>query len=273
MLMGSATQNWIQGIMDARTERIYQESLELFQELGYKNGIQWTLCQLGQFAHLRGEHERAKLLLQQSLIIVKQMGKSGGYATEPLIYLSETFCGQGESERGTYLLGAVDEFIRTQYAKSNLYAKRVRMGYERALAAARAQLDEATFAAAYAQGQIMTVDQAVAYVLTNVTEISQQTVLELRATELVNVDENPEYEPPTTSNGAHPSPSLPDSLSERELEILCLIADGLNSREVSKRLTLSVGTIRWYLKLIYSKLNAHSRSEAIAHAKELKLLV
>jgi predicted ATPase/DNA-binding CsgD family transcriptional regulator len=61
-------------------------------------------------------------------------------------------------------------------------------------------------------------------------------------------------------------------LTEREREILRLIADGLNSREVAEQLVLSVGTVRWYLKQIYSKLDAHSRSEAIAHARELGLL-
>ena len=50
------------------------------------------------------------------------------------------------------------------------------------------------------------------------------------------------------------------------------MTDGLNSREVAERLVLSVETVRWYLKQIYSKLNVHGRSEAIARAKELKLL-
>jgi ATP/maltotriose-dependent transcriptional regulator MalT len=72
-------------------------------------------------------------------------------------------------------------------------------------------------------------------------------------------------------------PSLPpqsfgESFGERELEILRLLADGLNSREVAERLHLGVSTIRWYLKHIYGKLDAHSRSEAIARARELKLL-
>ena len=62
---------------------------------------------------------------------------------------------------------------------------------------------------------------------------------------------------------------LPHPLTARELEILRLMADGLNSRDVAQHLILSVGTIRWYLKLIYSKLDAHSRSEALAYARAL----
>ena len=64
-----------------------------------------------------------------------------------------------------------------------------------------------------------------------------------------------------------------DSLSERELTILRLMAEGLNSREIADRLYLSVKTIRWYLKGVYSKLDVHSRSQAIARAKKLQLLI
>jgi DNA-binding CsgD family transcriptional regulator/tetratricopeptide (TPR) repeat protein len=77
---------------------------------------------------------------------------------------------------------------------------------------------------------------------------------------------------PTDLNPVAPAVRHPDSLSERELEILRLIAEGLNSREIAERLILSVGTIRWYLKNIYGKIDAHSRSEAIARARELNLL-
>ena len=57
-------------------------------------------------------------------------------------------------------------------------------------------------------------------------------------------------------------PKSGKEMTDRELEILHLTADGLNSREVAQQLVLSVGTIRWYLKLIYSKLDVHSRWEA-----------
>jgi len=65
---------------------------------------------------------------------------------------------------------------------------------------------------------------------------------------------------------------LGDLLTQRETEVLHLLADGLNSREVSEHLVLSVGTVRWYMKQIYSKLDVHSRSEAIARARTLQLI-
>jgi DNA-binding CsgD family transcriptional regulator len=70
-----------------------------------------------------------------------------------------------------------------------------------------------------------------------------------------------------------PAPPTPFVGRSDELaEIARLLADGLNSREVAQRLHLGVSTIRWYLKHIYGKLDAHSRSEALARARELKLL-
>jgi DNA-binding CsgD family transcriptional regulator len=68
------------------------------------------------------------------------------------------------------------------------------------------------------------------------------------------------------------SPIPDDFLSEREREIIQLIADGLNSREIAEQLHLSVTTVRWYLRQIYSKLDVHSRAECIARARTLELL-
>lgn len=53
-------------------------------------------------------------------------------------------------------------------------------------------------------------------------------------------------------------------LSLRETEVLGLIARGLGNKEIAERLSLSVETIRSYLKNIYEKMHVHSRAEAVA---------
>lgn len=63
-----------------------------------------------------------------------------------------------------------------------------------------------------------------------------------------------------------------DSLSERELEVLSLLADGLSNKAIAQKLTLSLETIKWYNRQIYSKLNVSSRTQAVARARELDLL-
>jgi LuxR family maltose regulon positive regulatory protein len=69
-----------------------------------------------------------------------------------------------------------------------------------------------------------------------------------------------------------PAQPLIDPLSQRELEILRLIAQGLSNREISKRLFLALNTVKGHNQKIYSKLQVQSRTEAIARARELDLL-
>ena len=68
-----------------------------------------------------------------------------------------------------------------------------------------------------------------------------------------------------------PTQSLSEPLSQRELEVLRLIAQGLSNREISKRLFLALNTVKGHNQKIYSKLQVQSRTEAIARARELNL--
>lgn len=63
-----------------------------------------------------------------------------------------------------------------------------------------------------------------------------------------------------------------DPLTGRELEILQLLADGLSDQEVSERLFLTTGTVKWHIKNIYSKLGVHKRTAAVAQARAFMLL-
>ena len=64
---------------------------------------------------------------------------------------------------------------------------------------------------------------------------------------------------------------LLDPLTERELEVLRLIADGLSNHEISQELIITHETVKWYNKQIYSKLDVHSRTQAVAQARGLGL--
>jgi len=65
---------------------------------------------------------------------------------------------------------------------------------------------------------------------------------------------------------------LIEPLSERELEILGLIAAGLMNREIADRLFIAHGTVKRHINNIYGKLGVHSRTQAVARAGELGLL-
>ena len=70
-----------------------------------------------------------------------------------------------------------------------------------------------------------------------------------------------------------PAPSsLIEPLSQRELEILGLIAQGLSNREIGERLFLALDTVKGHNRKIFDKLQVQSRTEAIARARALGLL-
>ncbi|HNQ07360.1 MAG TPA: response regulator transcription factor [Tetrasphaera sp.] len=66
--------------------------------------------------------------------------------------------------------------------------------------------------------------------------------------------------------------SAPRALSERELDVLQLIALGLTNREVARRLFVSEATVKTHLAHVYDKLGAPSRTAAVAVAREHGLL-
>ena len=72
---------------------------------------------------------------------------------------------------------------------------------------------------------------------------------------------------------SRPSPSaLIEPLSEREVEVLRLLAAGLSNEAIANRLIITVSTVKKHLSTIYGKLDVHSRTAAIARARELDIL-
>lgn len=70
----------------------------------------------------------------------------------------------------------------------------------------------------------------------------------------------------------NPKPELIDPLSDRELEVLRLIAQGLSNQEITQKLFVALSTIKGHNLRIFAKLQAKSRTEAVARARELGLL-
>ena len=67
------------------------------------------------------------------------------------------------------------------------------------------------------------------------------------------------------------APPLTEPLSDRELDVLRLLADGQTNREIAQTLCVSVNTVKTHLKNIYGKLGVSNRREAVAQAKDLGL--
>jgi DNA-binding NarL/FixJ family response regulator len=111
------------------------------------------------------------------------------------------------------------------------------------LAAARSQLDEAAWAAAWSEGRTMTPEQAIEYFL----------------------------ECPETSEEPGAPPTYPARLSAREAEVLKLVAQGLTNAQVGQELFISPNTVNRHLTSIYRKTGTTSRVSATCFATQHRL--
>jgi LuxR family maltose regulon positive regulatory protein len=87
-------------------------------------------------------------------------------------------------------------------------------------------------------------------------------------------EDEPDLSPalPALPEGHRDGEPLIEPLSQRELKILQLIAQGLSNREIGERLFLALSTVKGHNRNIFDKLQVLSRTEAVARARELGLL-
>jgi LuxR family maltose regulon positive regulatory protein len=85
-----------------------------------------------------------------------------------------------------------------------------------------------------------------------------------------------EAEPTAPSRTQSQAPGLGseiiEPLSEREVEVLQLVAKGLTNQEIASRLFLSLNTVKVHTRNIYGKLDVHSRTQAVDRARALGIL-
>jgi predicted ATPase len=186
---------------NARARALFEESLILYQELGITGGIANSLNMLGELARKQGEYAQAATLYKESLILQRELGQPGSIAMSlhNLGYVAQhhndyergealfveslglyrkigdkngiILCiagiaglagAQGQPERAACLFGATQMLLDG----SNTHIDSIdRNEYERNFTTAHAQLDEATFAAAWAAGRNLSLEQAIAYAL------------------------------------------------------------------------------------------------------------
>ena len=84
-------------------------------------------------------------------------------------------------------------------------------------------------------------------------------------------DERPMTEEPPSSAVIHPS-SLVEPLSDRELQVLHLVAGGASNQQIAQDLFIAVSTVKSHLNSVYGKLGVKNRTQAVARARELGLL-
>ena len=118
--------------------------------------------------------------------------------------------------------------------------------------AARTSLGEKDFVSAWIQGRSMTFEQVI-------TMSARSATIPL---------ECPEQTPKTIMKRA----MYPDGLTTREVEVLCLVAQGLTDAQVAEQLVISPRTVNNHLTAIYGKIRVSSRSAATRYALEHYLI-
>ena len=145
----------------ARAWMLLDESLTLLRERGEKTGVAQVLSHQGGVALDQGDHPRAAMLLAESLALSRDLGAKHSIA-RVLQQFGRVAQIQGDDVRAARLVAA-GEALREALGAS--LRPTVRMQHETVRAATRARMGETAWAAAWAAGQSMLPEQAIAYAL------------------------------------------------------------------------------------------------------------
>jgi predicted ATPase/DNA-binding CsgD family transcriptional regulator len=206
--------------------------------------------------------------IRESLALRREIGDAWGIAgcVEGLAWASAL---QGAPEWAARLFGAA-EALREVVGMSHLPG--LRANYERAVAVARTQLDDATFGAAWAEGRSLTPNQAIDESLSPdagaASEIHPASPAAPGAARAGDMSTGGYVD----AGGMHVRPTAAVSrawaLTPREREVAAMIAHGLTSREIAERLIISERTADSHAEHIRAKLGLRSRRQIAAWAIE-----
>ncbi len=77
---------------------------------------------------------------------------------------------------------------------------------------------------------------------------------------------------PTTTSAQSTAADLPDPLTTREVEILRYVAAGMTNQEIAEQLVVSMSTVKTHINRTYRKLDARSRTQAVAKGRQLGIV-
>jgi predicted ATPase/class 3 adenylate cyclase/DNA-binding CsgD family transcriptional regulator len=232
----------------ATAHSLFEECLRLLREMGDRVCIAESLSLMAKVVTLQGNYTAARTLYEESLALAREIGnKDIAFCLEGL---AGVVVAQGEPAWAVQLWGAAQAL---REAIGVPIPPVYHAEYEQMVATARTQLGEKAFATAWAQGRMMTPEQALT---------QQGPVMMLTAA-------------PAESWTDLPAPkalTYPDGLTAREVEVLRLVAQGLTNEQVAKELVISPRTVDTHLTSIYGKIGVSSRSAATRYAMEHHLV-
>ncbi len=227
-----------------------EEGLALYRGLGSAHGAASVLGHLGRALVELGDHARALAALGEGLVLSQRVGNKW-YATATLKGLAAAATARGQWERAARLFGAVE----AQVEASGIAVHPLdQAANERRLAAVRAHLDEATFAAAWEAGRVLSPAETAAEAFALAADLA---------------GEGPDKAPPeaaTAARAALGGQAAALGLTLREVEVLRLLAASMSDREIAEALSISERTAGNHVQHAMQKIGVDSRTAAAVFA-------
>jgi predicted ATPase/class 3 adenylate cyclase/DNA-binding CsgD family transcriptional regulator/predicted Ser/Thr protein kinase len=226
-----------------------EEGLALSRALGDRQSVAQSLMGLAGVSFFQSDYATARVQLEESLTLFQAIGNTWFIAICLGIFAGLAAV-QGAWAWVARLLGAAEALCQMMHGVLPSFVRDIQAFTS---AAARAQLGEDVFTAAWAEGRTMTPEQALAA-------------------------QGPVTTPATAPAGPSPvpharkGPTYPGGLTARELEVLHLVAQGLTNEQVAEQLVISPRTVDTHLTSIYSKIGVSSRAAATRYAMEHHLV-
>jgi predicted ATPase/DNA-binding CsgD family transcriptional regulator len=216
---------------------LYNRCLNIASEIGSARNSSMVLTRLGEIAYEQGDYALASERYRESLFYT---GTFEDKEVVGLALLGLAWVAKAEKKywRAAHLLGAAEAYINTRIDLDAI----ARITYERDVAALRTYLGEEAYIQARNEGSKMTPEQVF-----TIPELDSAADFKLTL-------------------------MYPDDLTEREVEVLRLVASGLTDAQVAEQLVISPRTVQGHLRSIYNKISVNSRSAATRYAVERKLV-
>ncbi len=222
------------------------KSLTLFKEIGVFWGISISLCLMGQAARALRAYDNARRYVVHGLLadFEYRLTSANYYSLHHLALAAQIWLDEGQTEPAYELLAMIDQQLLT------FRLSRRQHGAFVALDRLNGTLPSHLIAAVE-RGKTRDINTAIKEIIADFSDSAEHGKESSRLT-------------------IHKL--LIEVLSERELEVLRLVAEGHSNQEIADRLVIGVSTVKKHINHIYDKLDAKNRTQAVALARERQIL-
>jgi predicted ATPase/DNA-binding CsgD family transcriptional regulator len=234
----------VRDVEHTRTQ--FERSIALFHEARFPAGHNTALIALGELEEELGNTMRAQMLYDQALLSFRDRPSCAEQLPFVIGQMACIAWSNQEFQRAAQLLGAA--------CKGRLSEAATDEPSDDMAIDLRRQLGESAYAQAWQAGSSLTIEEIIAYALERVSSAANSSAV---------------VKPQTTPFQSH---LLSNPLTRRELDILCLLAEGQTNQEIANHFVLAPTTVKWYIHQILDKLDVTNRTRAVHRARELGLI-